>query len=137
VIIQDLTGNFFNLWNRDLVQVGHMSASNTPNVRVAGRVSVIPALRPGGFQLLNRALFRQDFQVSIDRAEAYTWKPMPYDSIHLVRGRMGVDLLDFLQDDPALPGHSLMSYWNISQLSIHNDNHYQYKVAETFCQEFN
>jgi hypothetical protein len=93
------------------LQVVDLAALQTANMRMIHGITVKAFLVPHGFQFLNHALLRQNFQVAVHRAQAYSRKALPDHLVNLVHRRVRRDFPQFFQYDSALACHPEIHPW--------------------------
>jgi hypothetical protein len=83
----------------------HLTAGYaTDMIMVVGRpIESFPGT--GQVQLLGHAPLGEDLQITIYRAEADPRHPFPNRVIDLVGSGMGMQILEFFENDPPLSGH--------------------------------
>lgn len=89
------------------MEITDTAAISTANVIMTSRVSVKPGFCANGIQPLYDTVFRQEFQVPINRTQADSGHPLSYNLIELSRGRVGCQFAELFQNHLTLPGISL------------------------------
>jgi hypothetical protein len=105
------------LIHRDII---NSPAIHTGDVIMVVGVAVETHLGISGIDLSNETRLGQHVQVSIDGPHTDAGDPPAHPLIHFIGCGMGMDLLDFLQNDLSLVGHSvfLVRYQEILLLPL-------------------